>query len=134
MTVEADIFNALKGLVSNRVYPDLNDAPTVTTPYIVYQEISGEVVNFMESAVASKKNGRFQIACWATTRAASKALALQEKLRALGYTAFVEETRTAQGVLFHVRVGPELERSNAENVRNRLEQQVQIKGMVTRYP
>jgi hypothetical protein len=77
MTVEADIFTALKGLVSNRVYPDLNDAQTVTTPYIVYQEISGEVVNFMEAAVASKKNGRFQIACWATTRAASKALALQ---------------------------------------------------------
>ncbi|MBI5461149.1 MAG: SPOR domain-containing protein [Gammaproteobacteria bacterium] len=63
-----------------------------------------------------------------------KALALQEKLRALGYTAFVEETKTAQGVLFRVRVGPELERANAENVRDRLEQQVQIKGMVTRYP
>ena len=64
----------------------------------------------------------------------TKALALQEQLRALGYTAFVEEHKTPQGVLFRVRVGPELERSNAENVRNRLEQQVQIKGMVTRYP
>lgn len=62
------------------------------------------------------------------------ALALREKLRALGYTAFVEETKTAQGVLFRVRVGPELERGNAEDVRNRLERQVRIKGMVTRYP
>jgi DedD protein len=64
----------------------------------------------------------------------SNAMALQEKLRGLGYTAFVEEIKMPQGVLYRVRVGPELERSNAENVRNRLEQQVQIKGIVTRYP
>lgn len=62
------------------------------------------------------------------------ALALRERLRGLGYTAFVEETATAQGVLYRVRVGPELERGNAETLRNRLEQQVQIKGIVTRYP
>jgi DedD protein len=64
----------------------------------------------------------------------SNAMALQEKLRGLGYTAFVEEIKMPQGVLYRVRVGPELERSNAENMRNRLEQQVQIKGIVTRYP
>lgn len=62
------------------------------------------------------------------------ALALRERLRGLGYTAFVEETTTAQGVLYRVRVGPELERANAETLRNRLEQQVQIKGIVSRYP
>lgn len=62
------------------------------------------------------------------------ALALRERLRGLGYTAFVEETTTAQGVLYRVRVGPELERANAETLRNRLEQQVQIKGIVARYP
>lgn len=64
----------------------------------------------------------------------SNAMALQEKLRSLGYTAFVEEIKMPQGVLYRVRVGPELERSNAENVRNRLEQQVHLKGIVTRYP
>lgn len=64
----------------------------------------------------------------------NNALALRERLRGLGYTAFVEETATAQGVLYRVRVGPELERANAETLRNRLEQQVQIKGIVTRYP
>ncbi len=64
----------------------------------------------------------------------ANAMALQERLRGLGYTAFVEEIKMPQGVLYRVRVGPELERSNAENVRNRLEQQVQLKGIVTRYP
>jgi DedD protein len=62
------------------------------------------------------------------------AMALRERLRGLGYTAFVEETKTAQGTQFRVRVGPELERSNADNLRTRLEQQVQIKGIVMRYP
>lgn len=62
------------------------------------------------------------------------AMALRERLRGHGYTAFVEEIKTPQGVLYRVRVGPELERANADNLRNRLEQQVQIKGIVTRYP
>lgn len=62
------------------------------------------------------------------------AMVLRERLRGHGYTAFVEEIKTPQGVLYRVRVGPELERANAETLRNRLEQQVQIKGIVTRYP
>lgn len=77
MTVEADIFTAIKGLVSNRAYPDLNDSTTITQPYIVYQQIGGESVSFLERANPSKKNGRYQISCWATTRAAAQALALQ---------------------------------------------------------
>lgn len=62
------------------------------------------------------------------------ALALRERLRTLGYTAFVEEIKTANGVQYRVRVGPELERANAENLRNRLEEQVKIKGLVMKYP
>lgn len=62
------------------------------------------------------------------------ALALRERLRALGYTAFVEEIKTAKGMQYRVRVGPELERTNADNLRNRLEEQVKIKGIVMKYP
>jgi len=62
------------------------------------------------------------------------ALALRERLRTLGYTAFVEEIKTANGVQYRVRVGPELERANADNLRNRLEEQVKIKGLVMKYP
>lgn len=77
MTVEDDIFNALKGLVSNRVYPDENDAPTIVTPYIVYQEISGDALVFLEQSEPSKENGRYQFTCWDRTRKASKALSKQ---------------------------------------------------------
>jgi DedD protein len=62
------------------------------------------------------------------------ALALRERLRTLGYTAFVEEIKTAKGMQYRVRVGPELERTNADNLRNRLEEQVKIKGIVMKYP
>ena len=62
------------------------------------------------------------------------ALALRARLQQLGYTAFVEEARTSQGLLFRVRVGPELERASAEKMRDRLQEQVKLKGMVTSYP
>lgn len=62
------------------------------------------------------------------------ALALRARLQELGYTAFVEEAKTSKGVLFRVRVGPELERSSAETMRDRLQEQVKLKGMVTSYP
>lgn len=76
MTVEATIFNTLKGLVSNRVYPDV--APEgATRPYITYQQVGGEAVNFMDSTVPSKKRFRFQITIWGDTRAAVAALAIQ---------------------------------------------------------
>lgn len=92
-------------------------APVISAqPDTAAKPLSGWVVQL--ASLASKDN----------------ALALRERLRGLGYTAFVEEITTAQGVLYRVRVGPELERGNAETLRNRLEQQVQIKGIVSRYP
>jgi hypothetical protein len=76
MTVEADLYTTLKGLVGNRVFPDLAPAGTAR-PYIVYQEISGEAPVFLEQANPSKKNGRFQIVVWSVTRAEASAISLQ---------------------------------------------------------
>ena len=76
MTVETDLFDALKSLTTNRVYPDV--APVdAAKPYITYQQVGGEAINFMESAAPGKRNGRFQINCWAETRAAAMNLARQ---------------------------------------------------------
>lgn len=75
MTVEADIFNALKGLVSNRVYPDT--APMgAALPYIVYQQIGGDPLNFL-AGVPDKRNGRFQFEVWAASRSAASTLIRQ---------------------------------------------------------
>lgn len=76
MTTESLLNDALKTLVSNRIYPDV--APENTTrPYITYQQVGGESANFVDVTVPSKKNSRFQVNAWADTRTAAAALAIQ---------------------------------------------------------
>ena len=76
MTVEADIFTALKGLVGNRCYPDI--APITTAkPYITYTQIGGEAISYHDDIVPNLKNGRFQVNVWADTRASASSIILQ---------------------------------------------------------
>jgi hypothetical protein len=73
VSLESDLFNAIKGLVSNRVFPDV--APINTArPYVTYQQVGGEAENYLESAVVGKRNARMQINVWADTRAAAMTL------------------------------------------------------------
>jgi hypothetical protein len=73
---ETIIFQTLTGLVAGRVYPDV--APQAAAlPRIVYQQVGGKSINYTDAALPSTRNGRFQIASWATTRAAATGLALQ---------------------------------------------------------
>ena len=68
MSADTLIFAALKALVGNRVYPLL--APEdVARPYIVYQQVGGQSLNFLDATVPSKKNARIQVAIWGDTRA-----------------------------------------------------------------
>lgn len=76
MTIEADLFTTLNGLVGGRMFPD--DAPNGTTlPYITYTQMGGDVVRYTEAAVPNVKNGLFQFNVWGATRAACSALILQ---------------------------------------------------------
>lgn len=87
MTVEADIYNALKTLVSNRVFPDV--APTSTAkPYITYSQIGGEAWGYMERVVPDKQHGRFQVNVWADTRASASATMLLVENALITATAF----------------------------------------------
>lgn len=96
MSVESAVFNVLKALVANRVYPDI--APDLTIrPYITYQQVGGKSVNFLAQGAEvqsgsppsplypNKANTRMQINVWADTRAQASALAKQveDALRAL---------------------------------------------------
>lgn len=68
MTTESLIFDALKGLVASRVYPDVAPANAVR-PYITYQQVGGTAVNFLNSAQPDKSNARVQVNVWSDTRA-----------------------------------------------------------------
>ncbi|MEQ6342602.1 MAG: SPOR domain-containing protein [Gammaproteobacteria bacterium] len=61
------------------------------------------------------------------------ALVLRDRLRAKGYTAFVERIAEGEGAAIRVRIGPELLRSNAEALQQKLEQEMKLKGIVMRY-
>ena len=90
MTIEADIYDTLKGLVGNRAFPDV--APLSTTrPYITYTQIGGEAVSFMERGLPSKKHGRFQVNVWGDTRASVSAVILQVEAAMDAATAFQAE-------------------------------------------
>lgn len=94
MTVESDLYTLLKGLVGDRVYPDV--APLSTPrPYITYQQIGGQVLSYVGPEVPSEKNGSFQINVWADSRLAAAALALQVEAAFIGATVFVASPESA---------------------------------------
>lgn len=76
MTIEAQVYAVLKGLAEGRVFPDL--APEgVLTPYITYQAVGGEPINFLGGDNPGKTNTRMQINVWDKTRLGASALAEQ---------------------------------------------------------
>lgn len=64
----------------------------------------------------------------------SNALALRDKLRKNGFTAFVEKYGDAGKTSYRVRVGPELKRSTAEKQLSQIEEKLKLKGIIMGYP
>lgn len=62
------------------------------------------------------------------------AAGLESRLRKAGYSAFVEKLVTEEGTIFRVRVGPELRRADADRLRGQLAGEVELEGIVVRYP
>ncbi len=77
MSVESLIFDTLKGLVSNRVYPDIAPEGVTALPRITYFQVGGRGLNFVENVPVGKKNGVFQVTCWGATRLQVAALSRQ---------------------------------------------------------
>ena len=67
-------------------------------------------------------------------RTEDEALALRNRLRAAGFTAFSERVQLDSGTLYRVRVGPTADRDAAEQVRVALSQKTGLSGMVVAYP
>lgn len=65
---------------------------------------------------------------------ADDANALRDRVRAAGFSAFVEQVRTDKGALNRVRVGPVANRGEAEQLRAQVAAKVGISGMVRPHP
>lgn len=59
---------------------------------------------------------------------------LVKKLQNMGYPAFIEPLKQDSGTVYRVRIGPELLRSDASALREKLEQEVEMEGIVVEYP
>jgi hypothetical protein len=76
MTIEELIYTALHGLAGGRVYPDI--APeNEPTPYITFQAVGGEPMNFISGDRPDKASTRMQVNVWAQTRIEASALGAQ---------------------------------------------------------
>lgn len=60
--------------------------------------------------------------------------ALRDKVRAGGYSAFVEQVRTDKGTLSRVRVGPVASRAEADTLKAQVASKFGINGMVRPHP
>lgn len=58
------------------------------------------------------------------------ATSLRDKLRTKGFKAFVQQARTSEGAVYRVEVGPILKRADADALRDKLQAQMQLKGLV----
>lgn len=76
MTVETIVYTALRVLVADRCYTDIApDAPV--KPFIVYQAVGGDSINYTGPEIPDKSNTRMQVAIWADTRIQASTIAKQ---------------------------------------------------------
>lgn len=62
------------------------------------------------------------------------ATALVERLAKAGFIAFSEPVKTASGTLYRIRVGPEITRAEAEQLRTSVSDKLKLDGMVVSHP
>jgi len=64
----------------------------------------------------------------------ANALALEKKLRAAKFPAFVEYVKNRDGSVYRVRVGPEVNRDKSEATLQAINKKLKIKGVVLNHP
>lgn len=76
MSLEALVMAAIGNLAGGRVFPDFAPAGT-ERPFITYQAVGGEAINFVDGAAPGLRNARLQINVWADKRLEASSLAAQ---------------------------------------------------------
>jgi DedD protein len=59
---------------------------------------------------------------------------LTRRLQEAGFPAYIDEVRIDTGVVYRVRVGPEIRKADAEATLDRLGKKLDLKGIVLRHP
>ncbi|MBV6812263.1 SPOR domain-containing protein [Xanthomonas campestris pv. passiflorae] len=105
--------------------------PATPTPAAAKPEPAEPVATAPVAPAASAVGFAVQLGAFGR---AEDADALRDRVRAAGFSAFVEQVRTDKGALNRVRVGPVANRSDAEQLRAQVAAKVGISGMVRPHP
>ena len=107
-------------------------------PESVAEQPSGEAGREEQQVNADPGGPRVGVTAWViqlgSFLSVDNAAALEERLKASGYSAFVEKVVTDKGPVHRVRVGPELLRADAQALRDQLDTEIKLNGIVVRYP
>lgn len=106
--------------------------PAAAKPEVAAKPEPAKPVATAPAAPAASAVG-FAVQLGAFARA-EDADALRDRVRAAGFSAFVEQVRTDKGALNRVRVGPVANRGDAEQLRAQVAAKVGISGMVRPHP
>ncbi len=106
---------------------------TAPKPAAVAPKPAEPVAKPVESPKPAASNVGFAVQLGAFSSAAD-ANALRDKLRAGGFSAFVEQVKTDKGTLSRVRVGPVASRADADKLKAQVAAKVGINGMVRPHP
>jgi len=109
MTPEDHIDAALQHLAEGRIFPDVAPLDTAK-PYITYQAVGGEPMNFLSGDHPSKQHVRMQINVWSERRieASEIGMLVEDALRSLtalqvevasGRVATYDEEADLRGVM-----------------------------------
>jgi DedD protein len=98
------------------------------------QPVAAEAKKPAAKPAASKPQAKQETAVWVVQvgsfSSSENALKLRDKLRAKGFTAFVEKLKTEGKLVYRVRIGPELKREDAEATLDKLQRAMKMKGIV----
>lgn len=83
MSLDVALFSLLGPLVGGHCYPDV--APDIATfPLIIYQQVGGVAMEFLDQTLADKDNARMQVVVWSKTRTEASSIARQTRESIIG--------------------------------------------------
>jgi len=108
-------------------------AATTTKPVETTKPAAPTAVKPAAPKPVAASNAGFALQLAAYSKAAD-AIALRDKLRAAGFSAFTESVSTDKGTLTRVRVGPVLNRADADQLKAQVKSKLGMDGIVRPHP
>jgi len=91
-----------------------------------------------QKAQTNKQTSSPSIKAWALQLGSfsqeTNALVLQDQLRANGYRAFIVKSKKSSDIRYEVRIGPDLDRSNIEKIKQKLKASENKESIIVTHP